>query len=94
MGSDRIGFAHPILAKRGRRRRALALAELLATVALAVSILVTVTAVSIGIARADTLIVDGDGVRWALAVLLGLFIIAGMGGIAAFALREGNTSRD
>jgi hypothetical protein len=58
MASDRIGFAHPILARRGRRRRALALAELMATVALALSLLVAVTAVSIGIARAETVIVD------------------------------------
>jgi uncharacterized membrane protein len=83
MASNRVGFAHPILAKRGRRRRALALAELVATVALAVSILVAVTAVSIGIARADTLLIEGNGSRWALAVLLGLFIV-GMGGITAF----------
>jgi uncharacterized membrane protein len=93
MASDRIGFAHPILAKRGRRRRALALAELVATVALAISILVAVTAVSIGIARADALIVEGDGGRWALAVFLGLFI-AGMGGITAFAVRDGKTGPD
>ncbi len=54
------------------------------------SILVAVTAVSIGIARADAAIVDKDGGRWALAVFLALFI-AGMGGITAFAARDGKT---
>jgi hypothetical protein len=63
MPSNRVGFAHPILANRGPRRRALALAELLATVVLAVSILVTVAAVSIGIARADTSVVASDSCR-------------------------------
>jgi hypothetical protein len=61
MGSDRVGFAHPILAQHGRRRRALALAELLATAALAISILVAVTAVSIGIARTDIVTIDRAG---------------------------------
>jgi uncharacterized membrane protein len=93
MASDRVGFWHPILAKRGSGRRALALAELVATVALVVSILVAVTAVSIGIARADTSIVDKDGGRWALAVFLGLFI-AGMGGLTAFVVRDGKPRSD
>jgi hypothetical protein len=89
--SDRVGFGHPILAKRGLRRRRVALAELVATVTLVISILVAVTVLSIGMVRADTLALfaDKDGGRWALAVFLGL-LIAGMGGITALVVRDGH----
>ena len=85
---DPVGFGHPILGKRGLRRRRTALAGLVATVALLISILVAIVAVSIGIARAD--IVLSDSGRWALAILLGL-LIAGMGGITACVVRDGKT---
>jgi hypothetical protein len=89
-GMDPVGFGHPILGKRGLRRRRTALAGLLATVALVISILVAVVAVSIGIARADIVLADSDSGRWALAILLGL-LIAGMGGITACMMRDGKT---
>jgi hypothetical protein len=90
---DRVGFEHPILAKRALRHRRIALAELVATVALVISILVAVTVVSIGIARADTPISAGDEGRLALAVFIGL-LIAGMGGITALVARYDSNRHD
>jgi len=52
---DTIGFSHPILRERARKRRSRALAELITAAALVVSLAIAVTAVSIGISRAGTL---------------------------------------
>jgi glycerol uptake facilitator-like aquaporin len=66
------------------RRRPVALVELIATVALVLSTVVAVTAVSIGIARADVLGMraDGDMAPVAIALLIGLLLLA-MGGLTA-----------
>ena len=66
------------------RRRPVALVELIATVALALSTVVAVTAVSIGIARADVfgIRIDGDPASFAIALLIGLLLLA-MGGLTA-----------
>jgi len=60
------------------------LVELIATVALALSTVVAVTAVSIGIARADVFGIraDGDPAPLAIALLIGLLLLA-MGGLTA-----------
>ena len=66
------------------RRRPVALVELIATVALALSTVVAVTAVSIGIARADVFGIrtDADSASLAIALLIGLLLLA-MGGLTA-----------
>lgn len=66
------------------RRRPVALVELIATVALALSTVVAVTAVSIGIARAAVLSAraDSDPAALAIALLIGLLLLA-MGGLTA-----------
>ena len=51
--SERVGFSHPILHERARKRRDRAFAELITVAALFVSLAIAVTAVSIGIARAN-----------------------------------------
>ena len=58
--------------------------ELIATVALALSTVVAVTAVSIGIARADVFGIrtDADSASLAIALLIGLLLLA-MGGLTA-----------
>ncbi len=66
------------------RRRPVALVELIATVALALSTVVAVAAVSIGIARADVFGIrtDADSASLAIALLIGLLLLA-MGGLTA-----------
>ena len=51
--SDTVGFSHPALVERARKRRDRAFAELITTAALTVCLVVAVTAVSIGISRAQ-----------------------------------------
>ena len=64
--------------------RPVALVELITTVLLALSTVVAATAVSIGIARADVFGVraDGDTAPLAIALLIGLLLLA-MGGLTA-----------
>ena len=64
--------------------RPAALVELITTVLLALSTVVAATAVSIGIARADVLGIraDGDTAPFAIALLIGLLLLA-MGGLTA-----------
>jgi hypothetical protein len=66
------------------RRRPVALVELIAAVALVLSTVVAVTAVSIGIARADVFGIrtDADSASLAIALLIGLLLLA-MGGFTA-----------
>jgi hypothetical protein len=58
--------------------------ELITTVLLALSTMVAATAVSIGIARADVagIRADGDPAPFAIALLIGLLLLA-MGGLTA-----------
>ena len=65
--------------------RPVASVELITTVLLALSTVVAATVVSIGIARADVagIRADGDPVPLAIALLIGLLLLA-MGGLAAF----------
>jgi hypothetical protein len=66
------------------RERPVAWVELIATVALALSTVVAATAVSIGIARADVfgLRIDVHPAPLAIALLIGLLLLA-MGGLTA-----------
>jgi hypothetical protein len=66
------------------RKRPVATVELIAAIALALSTVVAVTAVSIGIARADVfgMRVDADQSPLAIALLIGLLLLA-MGGLTA-----------
>jgi len=67
------------------RRRPVAWVEWITTVSLALSTVVAATAVSIGIARADVagIRADGDPAPLAIALLIGLLLLA-MGGLTAF----------
>ena len=66
------------------RRRPVAWVELIATLSLALSTVVAATAVSIGIARADVfgMRAAGDPASLAVALLIGLLLLA-MGGLTA-----------
>ena len=66
------------------RKRPVAWVEWIATVSLALSTVVAATAVSIGIARADVfgLRPDGEAAPLAIALLIGLLLLA-MGGLTA-----------
>jgi hypothetical protein len=85
--TDQVGFAPPTARRRAVRRR-FALAELIATIALAVCLVVALTVVSIGMARADALtaVAEPDSARLALAITLGVIMIA-MGGITVLVTR-------
>ena len=82
------------LIERSRRRHAFADVPLIVlAAALVLSLVVAFTAVSIGIARADTLVPfggSGSG-RLALAMLVGV-VIAGMGGLTAALVHNGQVS--
>jgi hypothetical protein len=69
---------------QGPKRRPAAFVELITTVALAFSTAVAVTAVSIGIARAEVIgaVVKREGAPLAIALCVGLLLVA-MGGIVA-----------
>jgi hypothetical protein len=84
------------LIERSLKRSAFADVALVVTAAaLVVSLFVAATAVSIGLARADTLgpIADSGSARFALASFLGL-VLAGMGGLTAFVIRDETQPRD
>jgi hypothetical protein len=79
---------------RSRKRHTLTDTALFGLIAaLAMALVVAAIVVSIGIARTDTLgpIAGSGGGRVALAVALGL-LIAGMGGVAAALVHNGETS--
>ena len=80
----------PELIERSRQRHAfVGLPVIVITLSLAVSLLIAATAVSIGIARADALMpAAGGGSGRLLCVLLVGFVIAGIGGLAAVALKS------
>ena len=84
-GLERAASQRCALRTTGSRTRPVALVELITTVALALSTVVAVTAVSIGIARADVagIRADGDPAPLAIALLIGLLLLA-MGGLTAF----------
>lgn len=88
-----VGFASPVIEKKFSKRRAAGI-ELLATIALAVSLVIAATAVSIGMARAQAIgaVTHTSGFPLAIAAFLGLFM-AGMGGIAAIAVRSRQSVR-
>jgi hypothetical protein len=79
-----MGFEQELREARLRKRRSIALVELITTASLALSTAVAVTAVSLGIARADVLgsVVKGYGAPFAIALIVGLLLSA-MGGLTA-----------
>jgi hypothetical protein len=81
---ERAGSQRCALGRPESRTRPVASVELIATVALALSTIVAATAVSIGIARADVFGIraDGDSAPFAIALLVGLLLLA-MGGLTA-----------
>jgi glycerol uptake facilitator-like aquaporin len=83
--SERALVQSRALAATESRKRPVAWVEWIATVSLALSTVVAATAVSIGIARADVfgLRPDGDAAPLAIALLIGLLLMA-MGGLTAF----------
>jgi glycerol uptake facilitator-like aquaporin len=83
--SERALVQSHALAATESRKRPVAWVEWIATVSLALSTVVAATAVSIGIARADVfgLRSDGDAAPLAIALLIGLLLLA-MGGLTAF----------
>jgi glycerol uptake facilitator-like aquaporin len=83
--SERALVRGRALAAAESRKRPVAWVEWIATVSLALSTVVAATAVSIGIARADVfgLRADGDAAPLAIALLIGLLLLA-MGGLTAF----------
>ena len=82
--SERALVQSCALAATESRKRPVAWVEWIATVSLALSTVVAATAVSIGIARADVfgLRADGDAAPLAIALLIGLLLLA-MGGLTA-----------
>jgi glycerol uptake facilitator-like aquaporin len=83
--SERARAQRSALEAMETRKRPVAWVEWIATVSLALSTVVAATAVSIGIARADVfgLRPDGDAAPLAIALLIGLLLLA-MGGLTAF----------
>lgn len=84
---ENTGFTSPTGRALDRKRRTVALAELVAIVGLALSTIVAVTVVSVGIARANVVgnVIDNEGSVFTVALLLGLIFIA-MGGLTALTL--------
>ena len=82
--SERALVQSRALAATELRKRPVAWVEWITTVSLALSTVVAATAVSIGIARADVfgLRADGDAAPLAIALLIGLLLLA-MGGLTA-----------
>ena len=83
--SERALVQSRALAATESRKRPVAWVEWITTVSLALSTVVAATAVSIGIARADAFGMrsDGDTAPFAIALLIGLLLMA-MGGLTAF----------
>jgi glycerol uptake facilitator-like aquaporin len=81
---ERARLQHCALPTSQSQPRPVALVELITTAALALSTVVAATAVSIGIARADVFgfRTEGDPAPLAIAVLIGLLLLA-MGGLTA-----------
>jgi hypothetical protein len=81
---ERAVAQRPALGATESRERPVAVVELMTTIGLALSTLVAATAVSIGIARAEVfgLRADGDMASLAIALLIGLLMLA-TGGLAA-----------
>jgi Na+/pantothenate symporter len=79
----RVGFEQELRQARLRKRRSVALVELITTASLALSTGIAITAVSLGIARADVVssVVEGDGALLVIALIIGLF--SAMGGLTA-----------
>jgi glycerol uptake facilitator-like aquaporin len=84
-GLERAASRRCALQTAESQARPVALVELITTVLLALSTVVAATAVSIGIARADVagIRADGDPAPLAIALLIGLLLLA-MGGLTAF----------
>jgi hypothetical protein len=80
----RVGFEQELYQARLRKRRSVAMVELITTAALALSTGVAITAVSLGIARAGVVgsVIEGDGALFAIALLIGSLFSA-MGGLTA-----------
>ena len=81
---ERAGLQRCALPTTESPSRPAALVELITTAALALSTVVAATAVSIGMARADVFgfRTDGDPAPLAIALLIGLLLLA-MGGLTA-----------
>jgi Na+/pantothenate symporter len=79
----RVGFEQELRQARLRKRRSVALVELITTASLALSTGIAITAVSLGIARAGVVdsVVEGDGALLVIALIIGLF--SAMGGLTA-----------
>jgi Na+/pantothenate symporter len=79
----RVGFEQELRQARLRKRRSVALVELITTASLALSTGVAITAVSLGIARAGVVdsVVQGDSGLFIIALIIGLF--SAMGGLTA-----------
>ena len=82
--SERALVQDRALAATESHKRPVAWVEWIATISLALSTVVAATAVSIGIARADVfgMRADGDAAPLAIALLIGLLLLA-MGGLTA-----------
>jgi hypothetical protein len=82
--SERAPARSSALEAAATRKRPVAWVEWITTVSLALSTVVAATAVSIGMARADvfSLRADGDVPPLAIALLIGLLMLA-MGGLTA-----------
>jgi len=84
---ESTGFKPPASRGFDRKRRTLALAELVAIAGLALSTIVVATVVSVGIARANVAgdVVGHEGSVFGVALVLGLLFLA-MGGLTVFSL--------
>jgi hypothetical protein len=80
----RVGFEQELRQARLRKRRSIAVVELITTASLALSTGVAIAAVSIGIARAGAIgsVIKGDSGLLAIALIIGLLFSA-MGGLTA-----------
>jgi hypothetical protein len=80
----RLGFEQELRQAWLRKRRSIALVELITTASLALSTAVAMTAVSLGIARAELVdgVIKADGAPFAIALIIGLLFSA-MGGLTA-----------
>ena len=91
---ENTGFTPPAGRGLDRKRRTLALAELVAIVGLALSTIVVATVVSVGIARANVAgdVVGHEGSVFGVALVLGLLFLA-MGGLTLFSLPSHKPSK-
>jgi hypothetical protein len=91
----RMGFEQELRQARLRKRRSVAVVELITTASLALSTGVAMTVVSFGIARAGVVgsVVKGDGALFAIALIMGLLFSA-MGGLTAIVARPQRSDRN